>query len=386
MGILRKHMKYNFDQIANRVGLNSYKYQDKDNYLPMWIADMDYETPDFIKQALINRLEKGAYGYDYLGEEYYSSIIKWYKLIHQVEINKEEILFSIGVIPSIASIIRTLTNPKDAICILTPTYPMFYKTIKENNREVIYCSLKYDNYHYEIDFDQLENCLKQSKVFILCQPHNPIGKIYSTEDLVKIITLCKRYDVYLISDEIHSDLSFKKFNTLLNYNYKKIIVLSSPTKTFNLAGLKTSFAIIKNKELYSIIQKQFKLDCVQEVNTLAAIGSVSAFKYGKDYLEQLKKYLIKNYETLLTLENQVHVKIIRLEATYLAWIDISYYVDNSKQFTTYLRKNYQLHLSNGVDFLEGKGSFIRLNFATSNKNVQIAISKLVNALQEYQNR
>lgn len=376
-------MKYNFDKIVNRVGLNSYKYQDKENYLPMWIADMDFDTPDFIKEALIKRIEIGAYGYDYLSEKYYQSIVDWYADLHQVQIKKDDILFSVGVIPSIASIIRSLTNPNDKICILTPTYPMFYKTIEMNQRETIQCPLKYQNYAYEIDFILLEECLKQSKVFILCQPHNPIGKIYQKKDVDQIIQLCKKYNIYLISDEIHSDLSYEKFYSLLHCQYEKCIVLSAPTKTFNLAGLKTSFAIIENEELRTKIHKQFKIDCIQEVNTLAAIGSIAAFNQGKTYLQDLKKYLFHNYQILLEIEKKVNVKVIRLQATYLAWIDISAYVENTKHFTNYLRKNYQLHLSSGHDFLEVDGHFVRLNFATSNELILIAVDRLADALLSY---
>ncbi len=382
-GILRKLMKYNFNQIVNRVGLNSYKYQDKENYLPMWIADMDFDTPDFIKNALINRIEKGSYGYDYLGEEYYQSIIDWYKSVHQILISKNDILFSVGVIPSIASIIRSLTNKNDNICILTPTYPMFYKTIEINQRNPIYCSLKYQNNLYEIDFELLEECLKQSKLFILCQPHNPIGKIYQLDEIEKIVQLCKQYDVYLISDEIHSDLSYETFYSLLLCQYDKCIVLSAPTKTFNLAGLKTSFAIVGNQKLREQIQKQFKIDCIQDVNTFASIGSTVAFNKGKEYLEELKKYLLNNFQTLLEIEKQVDVKVIQLQATYLAWIDISHYVKDTKHFVNYLRKQYQLHLSSGHDFLESDGHFVRLNFATSNELVKEAAKRLSQALLNY---
>lgn len=374
-------MKYNFDEIANRSGLNSYKYQDKQDYLPMWIADMDFKTPDFIVNTLSQRLTHGCFGYDYVSEAFFQSIIKWYQIQHDVTIEKSQLLFSIGVMPSIISIIQAFSQKNDGICILTPTYPMFYKVIHQQNRQVLEVALNYQDNQYSLDFKQLEKQIAKAKIFLLCHPHNPIGKVYTSQDLIKIIALCEKYQVYLVSDEIHSDLVYTHFTSLAHYHYKRLIVLNASTKSFNLAGLKTSFIICSNINVKNTLALKLKHNHHSDINSFASVATVAAFEHGKSYLKQLKQYLWNNFQIIQQLEQTTHLKVVKLEATYLAWIDIQAYTNDSNQFVKYLKKNYNLHVLSGNDFLVKEGCFIRINFATNTINVIKACKILRHAIQ-----
>lgn len=375
-------MKYNFDKVIDRKITNSFKYDIGDDILPMWVADMDFDTPQFIKDEYIKRINQGAYGYTNLDEKFYNSYIFWWEKYHNIEIQKDWMMFSTGVIPSISAIIRVISNINDNIVILTPVYNIFYNCILNNHRKVLESKLIYNNNSYSINFNDLENKLKDknTSVLLLCNPHNPIGKIWSKEELNHIVELCYKYNVKIISDEIHCDITYKQsYNPILLDNeeyYSNLIMLCSPTKTFNLAGIQTSLVVIPNIDLRKIIYRAINDAEVAEPNILAAITPSIVFSdLGREYLDQLLDYIYNNYKLIKEafIDNEL-IQILNLEATYLLWINVEKLcmmknIKNSAELQQILKKDYKLYINDGLEYGENGKYFIRVNLATQKENI-----------------
>lgn len=385
-------MKYNFDNKIDRKITNSYKYDIGDDILPMWVADMDFDTPQFIKDEYIKRINQGAYGYTNLDEKFYNSYIFWWKTYHNIEIQKDWMMFSTGVIPSISAIIRVISNVNDNIVILTPVYNIFYNCILNNHRKVLESKLIYNNNSYSINFDDLENKLKEksTSVLLLCNPHNPIGKIWSKEELNHIVRLCYKYDVKIISDEIHCDITYKQsYNPILCDNeeyYSNLIMLCSPTKTFNLAGIQTSLVVVPDIDLRKIIYRAINDSEVAEPNILAAITpSIVYSDLGREYLDQLLDYIYNNYKLIKeAFINNELIKIVNLEATYLLWINVEKLcmmknIKNSSELQQILKNNYKLYINDGLEYGDCGRYFIRVNLATQKTN----IIKFINIINQF---
>lgn len=381
-------MKYDFDKIINRNDTNSLKWDLFNVELPMWVADMDFQTAPEITGKLASKIASGVYGYSIVSDEWYESYIQWWKKHHNFKIKKEELSFTAGVIPAISTIIRQLTNKGDKILIQSPVYHVFYNVINNNKREVLENQLIYKNNSYKIDFDDLEEKLNDSKtkMMILCNPHNPIGEIWGEKDLKRISKLCRKYDVYVIADEIHCDLinpneDFIPFASV----DKNSITCISPSKTFNLAGFQSAAVIVQNSELKKEIDQAILRDSIGSPNFLAIDSTVIAFKYGEKWLEELNIYL---YENKLFLDNFLKseipdVYLVPSKATYLSWLDISNITLDSDEFTEFLKNEAGLAVSSGNDFGSGGEGFIRINIACPRKLLEDGLNRLKEAIYKY---
>ena len=380
-------MKYNFDQISNRRNSNSIKWDVKDNELPMWIADMDFMVFPKIKEALIEAVNQGAYGYSFPTKDFFLAYQTWWKKRHQLFIDTKDMVYVSGVVSALDSLVRLLTKEKDAVMILSPSYNCFFSVIKNNNRTLVTSDLVYQNDDYIIDYQDVEQKIikYQIKLFIFCNPHNPVGKIWDKKEIEAITNLCDKHHVYFISDEIHCDIVDPSYQYVPSLSvYKKAITCLSPSKVFNLAGLQSSVVVIQDEELKNKAQETFYHDDVGEPNYFAESATKAAYLYGDDYVDQLNAYLYQNKQYVISYfkEHLPRLKVVSKQATYLMWIDISSYQIPSDRFTKELREQTGLFVAEGLHYGDNAQYFIRLNVATSLNNVKDAMHRLSNYLND----
>ena len=352
-----KIFKYDFESIIERKSTYASKWTIPDGELPMWVADMDFKTAPEIRDALKKRLDNGIFGYTEVPEEWNNSYISWWKNRHNFDIKSEWLVFSTGVIPTISSAVRKFTTPGEKIVIQTPVYNIFFNSILNNGRNVLESPLIYNNGEYTIDFKDLEEKLSDPQVsmMILCNPHNPVGKIWDKDTLQKIGELCKKYNVIVISDEVHCDLTdpgkeYIPFASVSDTCRDISITCIAPTKCFNIAGLQTSAVMVPNPLLRHRIWRSVNTDEVGEPNAFAIDATIAAFNNGGNWLTELMEYVYIN-KTLVrdyVNENIKDLSIVKSEATYLLWIDCSKLTSDSKEFANFIRKETGLYLSNGV--------------------------------------
>ncbi len=366
--------KYNFDKSIDRRMTHSYKWDVPSGTLSFSIADTDFEVAQEIVDSIKERSEQSAYGYTYVPKEYFDAYIYWWNHRYGLYLSRDWFIFSTGVVASIDSIIKRTTKVGDSISLFSPNYNVFYNCIENNKRIVEEVPFIYENYEYSIDWDLLEQALAKSKMFILCNPHNPIGKQFTEEELTKISNLCERHDVYLITDEIHADLDYnkKRYNPFYKFsNYKKAIMLISPSKSFNLAGLHSSVIIIRDDKLRQIIQKGVNEDDIGEPSYFSIDPVIIAFTKCEQYIDEENDYINENKRVLSEyfIKNDLKLKIVGGESTYLLWVDISYYYHDSEQFVNELKSQKGIVLVSGKHYHEHFSSFVRINIATQRKNI-----------------
>ena len=373
-------MKYNFNKIANRLNTSSIKWDVKENELPMWVADMDFMVIPEIQEAIIDAAKDGAYGYTYPKEVFFKAYQRWWKLRHHIEIPTSWMIFASGVVSALDSIIRSLTKENDGVLLLTPVYHAFFNIIKNNKRTVVTSTLLEDK-GYSIDYQDVENKIKSSnvKALIFCNPHNPVGRIWSKEEIEQLIKLCEKYGVYFISDEIHCDITDPGFeyNSALSIS-DNVIVCLSPGKVFNLAGIHSSVTIVKDEKIRKQLQEAFYHDDIGEPNYFAIPANVAAYNKGEAYVDELNAYLYENkrYVSSFIKEKLTNIKLNPGHATYLLWIDISALNIRSDIFVEELRKETGLILSPGLQFGDGGAYYLRMNIATSLEKVKDAMNRL----------
>ena len=373
--------KYNFDEIVDRKNTWSYKWEIKDNELPMWVADMDFHSLPEINEAIKERLSADSYGYCYAPEEFFKAYQGWWKRRHRVDIPISSMMFSTGVVASIDSILKHIIPPHSGVVVQVPVYHVFFNCIKNNGHELLANKLIYKNGEYFIDFNDLETLLKQenTKAMILCNPHNPIGRIWNKEELKRISSLCEENGVLLISDEIHCDIVEPnyKYMPILSVTDKAIALLAG-SKVFNIAGLHSSIIVCKNEELYTKIKEGIGQDDLGEPGYFAVPANIAAFNNGDQWVDELNAYIFKNKQYVYQFIKQElpKIHIVDNKATYLLWLDISAYSNESDKFVEELRKETGLIVSCGKQFGPGGESFIRMNIATSKRNVEDAVDRL----------
>ena len=354
-----KKMKYDFSKITNRYNTNSLKWDVKDHELPMWVADMDFEVAPEIKNALLKRVEHGIFGYNVVSDEFYQSIQNWWLKYHHFKLERNWLMFCTGVVPAISSIVRKLTTVGENILIQAPVYNIFYNSILNNGRNVLSSDLIYDGKEYHIDFDDLEQklSLPQTTMMILCNPHNPIGKIWDYDTLKRIGELCKKHHVIVVSDEIHCDITapdkeYIPFASVNQTNRDLSITCISPTKAFNLAGLQVACISVANPVLYQKVNRAINTDEIAEPNSFAIFATVAAFNHGKAWLDELRKYIDTNKKIVVDyLQKYIpELYVIPSEATYLLWIDCSKICQNSVELVQYIREKTGLYLSDGLEY------------------------------------
>ncbi len=385
-------MKYDFNKIINRRNTDSCKWNVLENELPMWVADMDFEIAKPIQDAIIFRASHPIYGYSDMQDEWYEAYMNFYKDRHNLEIKKEWLVFSTGVIPSISSSVRKLTNEGDEVAILTPVYNIFYNSIINNNRKVLEVPLKYIAKSYSIDFDALDKALSKEnvKLLILCNPQNPIGKIWSTDDLAQIGRLAKKNNVIVLSDEIHGEITSpdKKYIPFLSVNEINREVgfaCVSVTKAFNIAGIHTSAIICPNEEIRKRVDRQLNTDECAEPNTFAQVAAIAALNDSRDWLDQLNEYIENNKRFVYKFieENIPNIFPIKQDATYLMWVDISKISHDSERFCKFLRENTGLFINAGKHYGDSGEGFIRINVATPLENVKDGMNRLKEGVELY---
>ena len=381
-------MHYNFDEIIDRRNTNSLKWAISEGELPMWVADMDFKTAPEITEAIIKRAEHGVFGYSVIPDEWNEAYINWWKTRHGIEYNKNELIFSTGVIPIISSCVRKLTTPGEKVLIMTPVYNIFFNCIKNNGRNVSEFSLDYLNGEYHIDWEKLKNALAepQTSLMLLCNPHNPIGKIWDRETLAKIGKLAFDNGVTVISDEIHCDLTdpgcgYVPFASVSEKCRDNCVVCVAPTKAFNLAGLQTAAAIVPNARLRHKVWRALNTDEVAEPNTFAVTAAVAAFTKGGEWLDELRQYIYENkklVEDFLS-KNIPKIKLVPSQATYLLWLDCSWLGADSQGIAEFIRRETGLFLSDGVQYGNGE-SFLRMNVACPKQIVRDGLERLKRAV------
>ncbi len=386
-------MKYDFDRIIERRGTNSEKWDVSDGELPMWVADMDFVTAPEIIDALKKRADHGIFGYSGIPDEWYEAYISWWKKRHQFTIDREWLVFTTGVIPGISSIIRKLTTPAEKVLVQTPVYNIFFNSIINNGRQVIESPLLLKDDHYEMDFEQLEKDLSdpQTSLMLLCNPQNPGGRIWTKDELAKVAELCARYDVRVVSDEIHCDItapgtSYVPFASVSDTAGDISVTLISPSKAFNIAGLHSAAVFAANKKIRHMVWRGLNTDEVAEPNAFAVTAAVAAFTKGGEWLDALNSYIDKN-KKLATDYINTRIKGIRPiqgNATYLLWMDIRNLPENGAGFCEFLREKTGLILSDGEIYGRvGKG-FLRMNLASPESVLEDGLSRLKTGAELYQ--
>ena len=342
---------------------------------------MDFKVAPAIQNAIQKRANHPIYGYTVVPDELFEAYINWWDRRYGFKMSRDDMAYSIGVMPSISSMIRCLTDVGDEILIQSPVYHVFYYVIEDNGRKVLENELIYENGKYRIHFDDLDEKLSKVKMMILCNPHNPIGKIWSREELAKIDELCEKHDVILISDEIHCDLTDPgiKYNPFENISRSNnVITCLSPSKSFNIAGFQSSIIHTKNRVLLESIKTQMHIDNSDSCNVFAASAVMSAYNESEGWLEELKEVLYENKRIVKEyLANELPViKLVECDATYLLWLDCSALNVPSKVLCGFLRTNQGLFLSAGVDFGQCGDNFMRMNIACPQKLLEDGLSRL----------
>lgn len=378
-------MQYDFDKMTDRHNTGSMKWAVGEHELPMWVADMDFETAPVVKEALERRVSHGIFGYTEVTEEWYQAIISWWEKRHNFSIEKDWLIFSTGVVPSISSIVRKMTTVGENVLILTPVYNIFYNSILNNGRNVLENKLVYENGEYHIDFADLEEKLSnpQTTLLLLCNPHNPTGNIWDRETLRRIGELCSTHHVLVLSDEIHCDLTDPSFDyipfaSVSETNRNNSITCVAPTKAFNIAGLQTSAVIVPNPVLRHKVNRGLNTDEVAEPNAFAVEAAIAAFREGKEWLEELRQYLSENKQFAISFfEKHIpQVKPVISHATYLMWLDLSEITADTEQFCKQLRDETGLYLSHGSQFGGDGNFFVRLNVACPRKRLEDGLERL----------
>lgn len=384
-------MQYPFDERIDRRNTGSMKWDVAENELPMWVADMDFQTAPEITESMMERAKQGIFGYTILTDEWYQAYQTWWKERHHFEIDKEWLIFCTGVVPAISSIVRKMTTVGENVAVMTPVYNIFFNSILNNGRNVLENRLKYDGLGYQIDFDDLEKKLSdpQTTLLILCNPHNPVGKIWDRDTLEKIGDLCSRYHVLVLSDEIHCDLTkpgadYIPFASVSENCCRNSITCVAPTKAFNLAGIQTAAVIVPDENLRHKVSRGLNTDEVAEPNVFAAIAPVAAFTHGGEWLDALRKYLWENRNFAEDyIEREIWgVSAVPAQATYLLWLDCSNLIGNSTDFCHFIRSHSGLYLSDGKEYRNGEG-FLRMNLACPRKQVEDGLNRLKESVAAY---
>lgn len=384
----------NFDAVIDRSNNFAAKWSEMDkkygtnDLLPMWIADMDFKTAPCIIDALRDRLEQGIYGYTTRPASYNESIASWTDRRYGWNINPKWLIFSPGVIPTISILIQEMTKENDKIMIQEPVYSPFNSVVKQNKRNLVISPLiKLEDGNYVMDYEDIESKIKDVEVFILCNPHNPVGRVWTKEELKKLGDICIRHNVLVISDEIHSDIIFKNhkhipFGSISEEFAQNSITCMAPTKTFNIAGLQTSQVILPNEEHYQILDNAFiRLD-IRRNNAFSLVATEAAYNHGEDWLNEYLKYIEENMDFAINYinENIPSLKVRKPEGTYLLWVDFSETGLSDEEVAKALVDKGKVALNSGESFGTGGKGYQRINLACPRVMVEDGLSRIKKAI------
>lgn len=384
-------MKYDFDEIIDRRNTDSVKWAVGENELPMWVADMDFKTAPEILDVLVDRAKHGVFGYSTIKKEWNEAYKGWWSRRYGFEMKEEGLIFCTGVVAALSSIVRKLATPDEKVLIQTPVYNCFFSSILNNGCRVLENKLIYDGENYLVDFDDLEKKLSdpQTSLMILCNPHNPVGKIWDKETLCKIGELADKYGVTVISDEIHCDITepgykYVPYMSASELNRKKGIMLIAPTKTFNLAGIKTSAVYIEDPVLRHKVWRGINTDEVGEANAFATVGAIAAYNKGEAWADEMRQYVFENRKIVEEyIKNNIpQIKAVPGKATYLMWLDISK-VGKSREVASFIRKETGLFLTAGAQYGESGDGFLRLNVACPKELLYDGLQRLKTGIEKF---
>ena len=385
-------MKYNFDEIIPRRGTNSYKWDSAGDadVLPMWVADMDFRTAPPVVEALRKRVEHGIFGYVRVPDAYYAAVTNWFARRHDWQIEKEWIIYTTGVVPALSAVIKALTAPGDKVMVQTPVYNCFFSSIRNNGCGMIANPLIYRNGTYQIDFADLEQKAADPsvKVLLLCNPHNPAGRVWTKQELTRIGDICIRNNVWVVADEIHCELVFPghtyiPFASISQEFLMHSVTCTSPSKAFNLAGLQIANIISADTDIRTKIDKAINVNEVCDVNPFGVEALMAAYNDGEEWLEELKQYLFANYNYLRVYfeEYLPEFPVATLEGTYLVWADCSVLNQSSDETVKTLLEKEKLWVNEGSLYGEAGEGFIRINIACPRQQLIEGLNRLRRALK-----
>ena len=389
-------MKYDFDKIIDRRNTDSVKWDileetfgDKD-VVPMWVADMDFEIAKPISDAIKKRTEHAIYGYSIKGRGYYDAVINWMKKRHNWDVKKKWINYTPGIVPALGYIVRTFAQPGDDVIIQTPVYHPFYSTIKNNGYNIVKNPLLHENGNYKMDLEDLtKKITPRTRLLILCNPHNPVGRVWSKEELTELGQICIKNDMLIVSDEIHFDLIYKGnqhtvFASISEEFAQNSIICTAPTKTFNMAGLQVSNVIIPNQRLGEMFKVTLENYAANEINAFASVALIAAYNEGEEWFDQLLEYLEGNLNFLMKFfeDRMPKIKVIKPQGTYLVWIDTSALNMTSQRLKEFFIKKAKVGFNDGIMFGEEGDQFQRINIACQRTTLKEALERIERAYLE----
>lgn len=388
-------MAHNFDSLIDRKNTNCIKYDfakergKKEDLIPLWVADMDFITPPQVIETLINVSKHGIFGYSEVKEDYFLVLKKWFAKQYNWDVSPNWLVKTPGVVFAISMAVRAFTQEGDGVIIQRPVYYPFSESIDSNNRKLINSSLVYENGEYHIDFEDFENKIIQNhvKLFILCNPHNPVGRVWTSEELIRLGDICVKHNVKVVSDEIHADFIYPGFKHLVFANLKPefaniTVTCTAPSKTFNLAGLQVSNNFIINRELKAAFKNEIVKSGYSQLNTMGLYACKAAYEFGEEWLNDLKGYLYENLKYVSTfIEKELPMlHLVKPQGTYLLWIDFRSLNLSEKDLETFITDEAKLWLDGGTMFgPEGLG-FQRINMACPRETIEKALLQLKDAV------
>ncbi|WP_281615632.1 PatB family C-S lyase [Flammeovirga sp. SubArs3] len=386
-------MKYDFDQIINREGYSTVKYDlrevifNEKDIIPLWVADMDFATAPEIVDALQKRVSHPIYGYTLQNDDFWNAIINWTYKRHQWKVIKNELVFVPGIVPALGMLVQALTNVNDKVALFSPVYPPFYENIEKNKRELVNIPLINNDNYYSIDFGTFEDELKKGcKLLMFCNPHNPSGRVWKKEELEKLLDLCDQYDCNIISDEIHADLTLfgnkhVPFASLSAIAEKRVITCMAPSKTFNLAGLNCAYLIFKNPKLKSLYLDEVKHMHLDFGGTMGTEALKAAYNLGEDWYQELLKYIEENIKYVQEELKDTPIKIMPIEATYLLWLDCRGINESASMIVNFFHQKAKVGVQDGRHFGYTGAGFMRLNTACPRPVLEEAIKRIKGNLE-----
>lgn len=387
-------MEYDFSRPTERRGTDSYKWNSapEADIIPLWVADMDFETFPSITEALQRRVAHGIFGYTRVPEAYYEAVCNWFGKHHGWHINREDIIYTSGVVPAVSAVIKALTLPGDQVIVQGPVYNCFFSSIRNNGCETVSNSLIYnkEELRYEIDFDDLERKLahERARLMLICNPHNPGGRVWTRDELTHVAELCRKYGVRVVSDEIHCELTlydneYVPFGSLPDELSHGSITCCSPSKAFNTAGLQIANIVCRDAEVRNRIDRAININEVCDVNPFGVIALQAAYSdEGYEWLTQLRAYISSNYDLLRErfARELPKCKVMRMEGTYLAWIDCSELHISSDKIEEMLMHENKVWVNAGSMYGTEGAAFIRINMACTSELLNEGITRIVNGL------
>ncbi len=379
-------MKYDFDQPVNRRGTNCVKWDEHEDVIPLWVADMDFRVAPAIQKAVEQRAAQGIYGYTLVPEAYYQSVISWFHRRHNWDIRRADMLYTTGVVPAVSCVIKALTLPGEKVLVLTPVYNCFFSSIRNNGCEVLESELEVRGARYEVNWQDFEEKCADEKtsVFLLCNPHNPVGRVWTRPELQQLSDICHRHGVTIISDEIHGELimpgqTFVPMGTVT----ADAIVCNSPSKSFNTAGLQMANIICRDPALRRRIARAININEVCDVNPFAPPSVMAAYDESEEWLDQLCLYIHHNYKALVAFmaDRLPQLSVTPLEGTYLAWVDISTLGLSSDALTGQLLQRAHVQVSSGTLYGAAGEGFIRINLACPRAQLMEGLERINNSIK-----